>query len=167
MAGLRYYLPPSQVRPARQTLEAGHHHGAPKRDSGSGQYGDQRSHVSERGPEICPTPGETILGSSGSSQPGSLPKYLDPRVVRRIAWEPFSKSSAARTRDGLPTGRRRAEAALWRAAKAESRRYSRLGNLRYGRVALGCNQSPLWHKGCWYLYKAVNRLIHNYFYDKV
>src|SRR6266567_853225 len=33
----------------------------------------------------------------------------------------------------LPKGRRCAEAALWRAAKAESRRHSRLGNLRYGR----------------------------------
>ena len=30
-----------------------------------------------------------------------------------------------------PIGRRRAAAALWRAAKAENRRYSRLGNLRY------------------------------------
>src|SRR5882724_3220109 len=37
----------------------------------------------------------------------------------------------------LPTGRRRAEAALWRAAKAESRRHSRwetVGNLRYFRL---------------------------------
>src|SRR6266404_2239322 len=88
MAGLRYYLPPSQVRRARQALKDGHHHGAPEWDSGSGQYGDQRSHVSERRPEICPTPGETILGSSGSSQPGSLPKYLDPRVVRHLALAP-------------------------------------------------------------------------------
>jgi hypothetical protein len=71
-----------------KAIEAGYHHGAPERDSGSGQYGDQRSHVSERRPEICPTPAETILGSSGSSQPGSLPKYLDPRVARLLAQAP-------------------------------------------------------------------------------
>src|SRR5882762_11314717 len=42
--------------------------------------------------------------------------------------ESISNPQALENSDVLPTGRRRTEAALWRAAKEESRRYSRLGN---------------------------------------
>jgi len=56
-------------------------------------------------------------------------------AVSRISNPPALGSSQT-----LPTGRRRAEAAFWRAAKAESRRHSRLetvGNLRYFRFTKG------------------------------
>ncbi len=49
----------------------------------------------------------------------AFPTALRIRQVSRLAPKAFG------------AGRRRAEAALWRVAEAESRRYGRLGNLRY------------------------------------